>query len=94
MDREEISGNPLLALCNFGDHALHHLFPTLDSGILPALYDVFFETLLDFEVDYQMDKWFFEMIKGKFEQMARNTPQKFNSHQKFLLKYGKRTQSY
>ena len=29
-DRIEIKGNLFLNLTNFGDHGLHHLFPTVD----------------------------------------------------------------
>lgn len=90
MDRQELRGNALLGLTNFGDHAMHHLFPTLDNGILPELYDDFFETLLDFEAEYQCRSWFFDTIKGQFQQMARITPQKHNTQQKFIMKHGKR----
>lgn len=85
MDRQELRGNTFLVLANFGDHALHHLFPTLDHGILPALYDIFFETLLEFEADYQCYPWFFETIKGQFKQLSRIEPMPFDSHQRYLL---------
>lgn len=75
----------MLSLSNFGDHALHHLFPTLDHGLLPELYDIFFKTLLEFEAECQCYQWFFETIKGQFKQLSRTTPQKLDYHDKFLL---------
>lgn len=84
MDRQELRGNTFLALTNFGDHALHHLFPTFDHGILPQLYDIFYETLLEFEAECQCYPWFFETIKGQFKQMSRVKPMKFDSHQRYL----------
>lgn len=86
MERQELRGNTLLALANFGDHALHHLFPTLDHGILPELYDVFFETLSEFEAECQYYPWFFETIKGQFKQLARIEPMKLDPRERYLLK--------
>lgn len=93
MEKQEILGNGLLTVCNFGDHAMHHLFPTLDHGLLPALYDDFFETLEQFEAEFVCKPWFFEITKGYFQQMARIEPQKLNSHQKYLFNRGKLLQS-
>lgn len=86
MDRQELRGNALLALTNFGDHALHHLFPTLDNGILPQLYDMFFETLMEFEAECQCYPWFFETIKGQFMQLSRTEPMELSSHERYLAK--------
>lgn len=92
-ERQEIRGNGILTVCTFGDHALHHMFPTLDHGLLPVLYDDFFKTLLEFEAELQIYPWFFEIIKGQYLQLARIEPQKINSHQKFLLKHSKQSKS-
>lgn len=89
MDRQELRGNTLLALANFGDHALHHLFPTFDHAILPELYDIFFETLLQFEAECQCYPWFFETIKGQFKQLSRVEPMKLDPHERYLQKLGK-----
>lgn len=88
MERQELKGNKLLALTHFGDHALHHLFPTLDHAILSELYDILFETLLEFEAELQCYSWFFETIQGQFKQMARTKPMELSSHEKYLLKNG------
>lgn len=94
MDRQELRGNKLLALTNFGDHALHHLFPTLDHGLLPELYNDFFKTMIEFEAECQCYPWFFETIKGQFQQLIRTEPQKLNSHEKYLLKYGMKSSNF
>lgn len=92
MDRQELRGNTLLALTNFGDHALHHLFPTLDHGILAELYDILFETLLEFEAECQCYPWFFETIKGQFQQLSRIQPMTLDSHERYLIKNGRQKQ--
>lgn len=68
MDRQELRGNTLLVLANFGDHSLHHLFPTLDHGLLQELYDVFFETLMEFEAECMCYSWLvhFELFCANF----------------------------
>lgn len=93
MNRKALRAHTFLNVFNFGDHALHHLFPTLDHGLLPELYGEFFETLKEFEAEFQYNDQFFETMKGHFQQLARIEPQKHNSHQKYLLKHTKRTQS-
>lgn len=70
IEREDIRGSHLLVLANFGNHALHHMFPTLDHGILPELYDVFEETLIEFQAELQQKKWW-QCIIGQFKQLAR-----------------------
>lgn len=92
IDRQELRGNALLALTHFGDHALHHLFPTLDHGILPELYDIFFQTLLEFEAECQCYPWFFDCIKGQFQQLSRIEPTLIDPRQKYLLKMQKKDQ--
>lgn len=91
MERQELRGNTLLTLTNFGDHALHHLFPTFDHGLLPKLYDMFFETLLEFEAECQCYPWFFETIKGQFQQLSRTEPMPYDSHERYLRKIKEKT---
>ncbi|XP_055596168.1 cytochrome b5-related protein-like [Uranotaenia lowii] len=70
IDRSDVKGSQFKALTSFGDHSLHHLFPTLDHGILPALYPVFLETCREFEVQYREISWW-QMIIGQHQQLAR-----------------------
>lgn len=93
IDRQELRGNALLTLANFGDHSLHHLFPTLDHGILSELYDDFFETLMEFEAECKCYPWFFETIKGQFQQLSRVEPMKLDPHERYLLKHSKQTKT-
>ncbi|CAG0895921.1 unnamed protein product, partial [Darwinula stevensoni] len=51
-DRTEVMGIPWLAGITFGDHILHHLFPTVDAFRLPALYPVLEETCREFHVQF------------------------------------------
>lgn len=49
IDRNDIKGSQFLVLTHFGEHILHHLFPTIDHGLLPQLYPVLWQTLDDFQ---------------------------------------------
>ncbi|KAK5641851.1 hypothetical protein RI129_010398 [Pyrocoelia pectoralis] len=70
MDRNEITGSHFLVLTHFGDHALHHLFPTIDHGMLQHLYPVFHRTCKQFGVQFRMTSQF-ELLYGQFRQLAR-----------------------
>lgn len=69
MDRTEIQGI-LLTLTHFGDHALHHLFPTIDHIHLPELQPLLLETCKEFEAVCRECRWW-ELIKGQFKQLGR-----------------------
>lgn len=69
-DRADHGDSPYLVLTQYGDHALHHLFPTVDHCRLPALYPVFRETLAEFGVDYRFTTTW-ELVKGAFRQLGR-----------------------
>jgi len=78
-ERHDIDDNLLLTLLVFGNHALHHLFPTVDHGQLHHLEDVFRTTCQTFAIDdYQRKQrpgtW--SMIVGTFGQLARVSPRK------------------
>lgn len=51
VDRPDIKSNKFLVLTHFGDHILHHLFPTLDHELLPELLPVVEETCREFNVN-------------------------------------------
>ena len=73
LDRQEVRYNHFLVLTTFGDHALHHLFPTLDHGLLSKLYPILFDTMKEFKVELQCDN-VFQLILGNHQQMARIEP--------------------
>lgn len=81
IDRKDIHGKHFLSLVHFGDHALHHLFPTLDHGILPELYPILFKTMDDFEAEFYSYPWL-KLIRGQFQQLARIEPMTRCSYQR------------
>nr|XP_018906532.1 PREDICTED: cytochrome b5-related protein-like isoform X2 [Bemisia tabaci] len=72
-DRQEFTGILPLVLIAFGDHTLHHLFPTVDHSILKYLYPVVMDTCKDFGFDFKMTSTF-DLAIGQFRQLARNKP--------------------
>lgn len=72
MDRADLRGSHFLVLTHFGEHSLHHLFPTLDHGILPQLNDIFIKTCKEFEADLTACSWFHHIV-GQHKQLARIT---------------------
>lgn len=85
MDRKESCQKTVLAITHFGDHVLHHLFPTLDHAVLPHLYDILFDTLIEFEAEARAYP-FWQLITGQFNQLARVEPMTKCSHERFKLK--------
>lgn len=70
-DRIEVMDNFFLVMISFGDHSLHHLFPTIDHRRLPALYPAFFQTCKEFGIDFKLYSAK-EMFAGMYQQLARN----------------------
>ncbi|XP_077295248.1 cytochrome b5-related protein-like [Arctopsyche grandis] len=75
MDRVEINGSLFRVLTNFGEHGLHHLFPTLDHAVLPELYPTFLKTCQEFNTELRMTTQL-DLILGQFRQLARTDPKK------------------
>ncbi|KAJ3646729.1 hypothetical protein Zmor_024304 [Zophobas morio] len=73
MDRKDITGSHFLVLTNFGDHALHHLFPTIDHGLLEYLYPTFLKTCADFGIEWRLCSQI-ELVKGQFRQLIKTDP--------------------
>ncbi|KAH8279636.1 hypothetical protein KR018_011673 [Drosophila ironensis] len=70
IDRGDIKWSDFLVLTHFGEHALHHLFPTLDHGVLHKLYPELRETLKEFDEELrEINHW--GHIKGQTEQLLR-----------------------
>lgn len=82
IDRSDTKGSQFLVLTSFGDHCLHHLFPTLDHGILPQLYPVFFDTCREFETVYREIPWLQHII-GQHKQLARVDTMTYKPSEKF-----------
>ncbi|XP_025833687.1 cytochrome b5-related protein-like [Agrilus planipennis] len=73
MDRFEIDGSHFLILTNFGNHALHHFFPTLDHGQLKYLEPVFQETLKEFNIKLRKTT-IPTLMLGMFKQITNADP--------------------
>lgn len=73
MDRNDINGNLFKVMTFFGDHALHHLFPTLDHGVLPYLYPVFLEHCKKFRAKYRMTSSL-DMFIGQIKMTLKTKP--------------------
>lgn len=58
MDRNDINDNFFKVMTFFGDHALHHLFPTLDHALLSHLYPVFLKHCEEFRANYRLTSQF------------------------------------
>jgi hypothetical protein len=54
---EIIDKSLLLTSVTFGNHALHHLLPTVDHSKLPLLFPTYVQTCQEFGVDFK-DEWF------------------------------------
>lgn len=73
VDRIEGSKTQFMILTLFGEHTLHHMFPTLDQGLLPQLHEVLIETCIEFDVEFRKFSWY-KLFKGQFKELARNEP--------------------
>ncbi|XP_045477172.1 cytochrome b5-related protein-like isoform X2 [Harmonia axyridis] len=70
-DRKEINSSHLLTITHFGDHALHHLFPTIDHGKLRFLYPIFIKTCEEFGVEWKCTTQL-DLVKGQYQQLGRD----------------------
>lgn len=73
MDRSDINSSHFLVLTNFGEHTLHHLFPTVDHGKLRHLYPVFLNTCEEFGVQFKVSSQV-KLVMGQFRQLAKIEP--------------------
>ncbi|XP_067622953.1 cytochrome b5-related protein [Eurosta solidaginis] len=73
IDRGDLKGSQFLVLTHFGEHILHHLFPTLDHGILPQLYPILYETLDQFKGKMRECNHL-QHIFGQHKQLLRTEP--------------------
>lgn len=65
--------NLFIVLSSFGEHALHHLFPTLDHAYLSECHDVLAKVCKQFGHDCEY-KTNFELFKGQLQQLSRTIP--------------------
>lgn len=72
-DRTSINESPFWVLTTFGDHGLHHLFPTLDHAILEQLHPIFNQTCEEFSTALKMNTWL-NLAVGQFKNISRVEP--------------------
>ncbi|XP_068631262.1 cytochrome b5-related protein-like [Battus philenor] len=72
LDRKDINGNTFAVVTLFGEHALHHMFPTLDHAVLKYLHPLFIKTCEKFKANYRMSTQF-EMSLGHIKENMRTT---------------------
>jgi fatty acid desaturase len=72
-DRADTNKSIFLVAVSYGDHLLHHLFPTIDHGKLHVLNDVLTQTLEEFKIDFPLYTAK-DMFTGMFEQLGRDKP--------------------
>jgi hypothetical protein len=65
--------NHFVNLTTFGHHTLHHLFPTLEHGLLQYLEEPLLKTCKEFEVELREYPWW-PLIVGQFKQLLRDKP--------------------
>lgn len=74
-EREVVDDSDFLVLTNFGQHALHHLLPTVDHSYLPLVQKAFQQTCADFGIRTgRYTQW--ELVKGQFKQLSRTETKK------------------
>lgn len=71
IERTEARSNLFITLTHFGDHILHHMFPSLDHSLLPQLNDIFIETCLEFKEELR-ECSLLEALLWQFEQLGRS----------------------
>ncbi|XP_055372163.1 cytochrome b5-related protein-like [Condylostylus longicornis] len=70
IERADFKNSHFFTLTHFGDHAMHHLFPTLDHGILPQLYPILYDTMEEFNGELRECSQLHHFI-GQHKQLAR-----------------------
>ncbi|CAB3236902.1 unnamed protein product [Arctia plantaginis] len=70
LDRKDVNNNVFAVIILFGDHALHHMFPTLDHGILRHLRPIFIEICEKFQANYQVSTQF-QLVLGQIKETMR-----------------------
>ncbi|XP_045494026.1 cytochrome b5-related protein-like [Colias croceus] len=72
LDRKDINSNTFAVITLFGDHALHHMFPTLDHGDLKYLHPIFLELCEKYQANYRVSTQF-QLVVGQIKETFRTT---------------------
>lgn len=81
-----------LGLVSFGHHAMHHLFPTIDHGLLPELYPILYKTMDEYDTHLEEFPWLLEFA-GQFKQLARVKPTDYATRVRLRIEYFRNSMS-
>jgi fatty acid desaturase len=70
IDWKDVKWSQFLTLVSFGHHTMHHMFPTIDHGLLPQLTPIFLQTCKEFELELRENPWW-PLVVGQFKQLSR-----------------------
>lgn len=70
LDRKDVNSNTFAVMTLFGDHALHHMFPTLDHSVLKYLHPIFIEYCEKFQANYRASTQF-KLVIGQIKETMR-----------------------
>ncbi|XP_038220070.1 cytochrome b5-related protein-like [Zerene cesonia] len=70
LDRKDINSNTFAVITLFGDHALHHMFPTLDHGDLKYLHPIFLDLCEKYQANYRASTQF-QLVVGQIKENFR-----------------------
>jgi len=70
-DRFESNMNHWTVLSSYGEHIVHHLFPSLDHALLPQLKETLIETCKEFKLELR-EIHLLNAIIGQYKQSCRS----------------------
>jgi len=76
--------NIFVASVTFGDHILHHLFPSLDHSLIRHIQYIFEDTCKEFGLKL-ISKPFTTILNGQIKQLMRVTPNNSNIYSNQLM---------
>lgn len=70
IERKEVNENLAISISTFGNHLLHHFFPSLDHALLPQLRPILEETCNEFGIQLREFSTL-DSMKAQFQQLGR-----------------------
>ncbi|XP_022825340.1 cytochrome b5-related protein-like [Spodoptera litura] len=70
LDRKDVNGNVFAVMTLFGDHCLHHMFPTLDHSVLKYMHPLFIDLCEKYQANYRVSTQF-KLVLGQIKETMR-----------------------
>ncbi|XP_035438276.2 cytochrome b5-related protein isoform X3 [Spodoptera frugiperda] len=70
LDRKDVNGNVFAVMTLFGDHCLHHMFPTLDHSVLKYMHTLFIDLCEKYQANYRVSTQF-KLVLGQIKETMR-----------------------